>query len=107
MKITITKKLSKKIFKVLKGFMSALLILSLYTCVSEEPAKPNKITEPDKITIPRFDVPVQSAIQKIGYAINSMITFQLTSNVAWSVAAAGVVFPLQKVRVQIQQLPLL
>ena len=80
MKITITKKLSKKIFKALKGFMSALLILSLYTCVSEEPAKP------DKTTIPRFDLPVQSAIQKIGFAINSSITFQLTSNVAWSVA---------------------
>ena len=34
-----------------------------------------------------FDLPVQSAIQKIGYVINSTITFQLTSNVAWSVAA--------------------
>ena len=32
-------------------------------------------------------LPVQSAIQKIGYVINSTITFQLTSNVAWSVAA--------------------
>ena len=41
MKITITKKLSKKISKALKGFMSVLLILSLYTCASE-PAKPKK-----------------------------------------------------------------
>ena len=55
MKITITKKLSKKISQALKGFMGVLLILSLYTCVSEEPAKPNKITEPDKITIPEPD----------------------------------------------------
>ena len=56
MKITITKKLSKKIFKALKGFMSALLILSLYTCVSDEPAKKS---EPDKTTIPRFTLPDQ------------------------------------------------
>ena len=66
---------------------SRVLILSLYTCVSDEPAKPNKITEPDKTTIPRFTLPDQSAIPKIGFAINSRITFQLTSNVAWSVAA--------------------
>ena len=36
---------------------------------------------------PRFALPVQDTIPKIGSAINSMITFQLTSNVAWSVAA--------------------
>ena len=75
MKITITKKLSKKIFKALKGFMSALLILSLYTCASEE----------QKQT--RFDLPAQNTIPEISYSANSRITFQLTSNVAWSVAA--------------------
>ena len=35
----------------------------------------------------RFDLPDQKAIQEISYSANSSITFQLTSNVAWSVTA--------------------
>ena len=85
----ITKKINKKTpgkiskDKALRGFIGfSCLLISLHACASEEPAKQPK---PSETTSPRFDLPAQGTIQTIGFTVNSIITFQLTSNVAWGV----------------------
>ena len=68
--------------KALKSFVGVFLILSLYTCSSEE-APPEGEDSPQKKV--RFDLPVQGSMPKIGFAESSKDTFQLTSDVAWKV----------------------